>query len=116
MDINDIINNNYDDLNNLTNLLRNYIEIYRLLVSSTSELNNTSIIKKSELKHANERINAIGELIDKLLKVIKKCGISYCQYCSIKDDALPVEKVKESIYDTIHNELKYHDAKIEQKK
>ena len=93
----------------MTNLLRNYIEIYRLLVSSTSELNSTSIIKKSELKHANERIDAIGELIDKLLKVIKKCGISYCQYCSIKDDALPVDKVKESIYDTIHNELKYHN-------
>ena len=66
----EVIRRQYEDLNNLSSMLRNYIEIYRLLISSTSELNNTSIIKKGELKKAIERIDDVGDIIDEILKII----------------------------------------------
>ena len=107
-----VIHGHYEDLSNLSNLLRNYIEIYRLLISSTSELNATSIAKKGELKHANERINEIGEIIDQLLKVIKKCENSYVKYCFIKNQVITSRTEKDNIEMEIHNELEYHNKNI----
>lgn len=104
-----VIHGHYDDLSNLSTLLRNYIEIYRLLISSTSELNSTSIAKKGELKHANERIDEVGEIIDELLKVIRKCESSYIRYCFIKNEIISNKTEKDNIELEIHNELEYHN-------
>lgn len=104
-----VINSHYEDLNNLSTLLRNYIEIYRLLISSTAELNSTSIIKKSELKHANERIDNIGEIIDELLRVIKKCEGSYIKYCFLKNEVISKQTEKDKIEMEVHDELQYHN-------
>lgn len=52
-----VIHGHYEEINNLSSLLRNYIEMYRLLVSSTSELNTVAPAKKSEVKHSLERID-----------------------------------------------------------
>lgn len=107
-----VIHGHYDDLSNLSTLLRNYIEIYRLLISSTSELNSTSVAKKGELKHANERIDQVGDIIDELLKVIKKCETSYIRYCFIKNEIITSKTEKDSIQLEIHNELKYHNKDV----
>jgi len=105
----EVIHRHYSDLNNLSNLLRNYIEIYRLLISSTAELNNTSISKKGELKHAMERIDNIGEIIDDILKAIKKCEGSYGKYCLLKSEVISEKTEKESIMMEIHKELDFHN-------
>lgn len=104
-----VIHGHYNDLNNLSTLLRNYIEIYRLLISSTAELNGTSISKKSELKHATERIDNIGDIIDELIKVIKKCEDSYIKYCFMKNDIISQKTKKDDIELEVHNELEYHN-------
>ena len=106
-----IIQSHYEDLNNLSSLLRNYIEIYRLLISSTSELNSTSATKRSELKHALSRIDDIGEIIDELLKVIKKCEGSYFKYCFLKNEVILQNTEKDKIMTEIHSELEYHNNK-----
>ncbi len=59
MTYDELIKSHYGELNNLSIQLRTYVEMYRLLVSSTAELNGTSIIRKNELKHAIERIDKI---------------------------------------------------------
>lgn len=104
-----VIHGHYDDLNNLSSLLRNYIEIYRLLISSTAELNSTSVTKKGELKHAIERIDNIGEIIDDILKVIKKCEGSYGKYCFLKSEVISEKIDKESIMMEIHEDLDFHN-------
>lgn len=109
MGYSNVINSHYDDINNLSSLLRNYIEIYRLLISSTAELNSTSATRKGELKNAIERIDSIGDIIDDLLKAIKKCEGSYIKYCTIKNDVITANTAKESILTEIHNELDYHN-------
>ena len=113
MSYNKVIHGHYEDLNNLSALLRNYIEIYRLLISSTAELNSTSIIKKGELKHAVERIDEVGDIIDELLRVIKKCEGSYIKYCFIKNEVIQTNTAKENIYTEIHNDLGYHNEREE---
>ena len=40
MSYDSIIEKNYNDLNNLTALLRNYIDMYRILISGAVELNS----------------------------------------------------------------------------
>lgn len=110
MSYDNLIKSHYEELNNLSIQLRTYMEIYRLLISSTSELNNTSIIKKGELKHAVERIDCIGDIIDDLLKVIRKCENSYCTYCLYKNEVVINKTEKGQIMDEIHNELVYHST------
>ena len=104
-----VIQGHYDEINNLSSLLRNYIEMYRLLVSSTSELNTVAPAKKSEVKHALERIDALGDIIDDLLKVIKKCEPAYIKYLTIKNEVIN-EKIEKSIIRTeVTNELEFKE-------
>ncbi len=104
-----VIQGHYDEINNLSSLLRNYIEMYRLLVSSTSELNTVAPAKKSEVKHALERIDALGDIIDDLLKVIKKCEPAYIRYLTIKNEVIN-EKIEKSIIRTeVTNELEFNN-------
>ena len=108
MGYDNLIRSHYEDLNNMSTMLRNYIEIYRLLISSTVDLHATSVIKKSEIKHALERIDDVGELIDDLLKTIKKCEGSYVKYCSLKNEVIVANTQKESILTEIHDDIDYH--------
>lgn len=109
MSYSEIISDHYEDINNLSTLLRNYIEIYRLLISSAAELNSTSSTKKGELKKAIERIDSIGDIIDDLLKGIKKCEGSYVKYCTLKNEAISIKNTKGTIFTEIHDELDYHN-------
>lgn len=108
MTYDELIKSHYGELNNLNIQLRTYVEMYRLLVSSTAELNGTSIIRKNELKHAIERIDKIGDIIDDLLKAIQKCEGSYCKYCLYKNEAVLNKIDKSEIMNEIHNDLVYH--------
>ena len=108
MSYDELIRSHYEELNNLSIQLRTYVEMYRLLISSTAELNGTSIIKKNELKHAVERIDKIGDIIDDLLKAIERCESAYCKYCLYKNEAVINKIDKSEIMDEIHNDLVYH--------
>lgn len=104
-----VIHGHYEDLNNLNTLLRSYVDMYRLLVSSAAELNTVPVAKKSEIKDSVDRIHEIGELIDDLLKVIEKCEESYIKYCFLKNEVISENTEKENIKTEIHNELEYHN-------
>lgn len=100
-----VMNEHYEDLERLSDLLRNYIEMYGLLINGTSELNSTSVTRKGELKHALERIDDIGDIIDDLLKVVKKSEGTYSKYSILKNEAISMKTEKESIINEINNEL-----------
>ncbi|MDD6796344.1 MAG: hypothetical protein PUE01_13235 [Clostridiaceae bacterium] len=106
-----VIRSHYEDLNNLSVLLKNYIDIYRLLVSSTAELNTVNLAKRGEIKEALDRINRVGDLIDDLLKVISKCEGSYVKYCYLKNQIIVENTMKDGIKTEIHDDLEYHNEK-----
>ena len=108
---NRLVQEHYENLNNLTSLLSNSINSYRLLVSSAAELNTISYAKKGAVKDAIERVEAVGEIIDDLIKVVKKCESSYCKYCVLKNDIGSGKNKKEDIDTEVEMELNYHNNK-----
>lgn len=105
MSYDNIIQSNYNDLNNLTALLRNYVEMYRMLISGATELNTNSATKKGNVKDVIGRMDAVGDIIDDLLKIVKKCEGSYIKYCYIKNEVVSVNKEKEKIKAELNEEL-----------
>ena len=63
----------------------------------------------SNTKENLERIDDVGELIDDLLKTIKKCEGSYVKYCSLKNEVIVANTQKESILTEIHDDIDYHN-------
>ncbi len=62
-----LINEQSQDITVLSQLLKTYVDSYRLLIGGASELYNVNLAKKSEVKKALDRVSELGELIDKLI-------------------------------------------------
>ena len=71
MKFDDLAKKQYEDIDNLSALLKNYVDAYRLLIAGASELYNVNLAKKSEVRKALERVEQVGELIDKLVSTIR---------------------------------------------
>ena len=79
-----LINEQSQDITVLSQLLKTYVDSYRLLIGGASELYNVNLAKKSEVKKALDRVSELGELIDKLIVSLDKCESGYIKYCKIK--------------------------------
>lgn len=88
MRFNDLAKKQYEDIDNLSVLLKNYVDVYRLLIAGASELYGVNLAEKSEVKKALERVENVGELIDKLISTLERCEGSYLKYCKIKMNIL----------------------------
>lgn len=104
-----LIKDHYEDLNNLSNLLTNSVNAYRLLISSAAELNTINVAKKGSIKEAVERVDALGDIIDDLLKGIKKCEEPYIKYCNIRNNVISKSTQKNVILTEIDTELNYQN-------
>jgi tRNA U55 pseudouridine synthase TruB len=112
MKFDDLARKQYDDIANLCLLLKNYVDAYRLLIGGASELYNVNIAKKSEVKKALERVEQVGDLIDKLINTLDKCEVSYFKYCKIKNDYITISTEKDKIFTEIDNELSLQNSEI----
>ena len=52
MKFDDLAKRQYEDIANLSILLKNYVDAYRLLIGGASELYNVDLAKKSDVKKA----------------------------------------------------------------
>lgn len=52
--------------------------------------------RRSDVKHALDRVNKMGDIIDELLKSIEHCEEGYIDYCKIKSNIMKC-KIEESI-------------------
>lgn len=107
MRFNDLAKKQYEDIDNLSVLLKNYVDVYRLLIAGASELYGVNLAEKSEVKKALERVENVGELIDKLISTLERCEGSYLKYCKIKNEYITVSTEKDKIFTEIDNELKF---------
>lgn len=104
----------YDDIANLSVLLKNYVDAYRLLIGGASELYNVNIAKKSEVKKALDRVEQLGDLIDKIVGTLDRCEGSYLKYCKIKNDYITISTEKDKIFTEIDNELNLQNSEREE--
>lgn len=103
----ELVQNYYGDIQNLTQLLKTYVDSYRLLIAGANEMYNINLVKKSEVKKAIDRIEDLGSLIDNLISALDKCESGYLKYCKIKNDYVSVNAQKTKIYNEIDNELNF---------
>lgn len=107
-----LIDEQSQDITVLSQLLKTYVDSYRLLIGGASELYNVNLVKKSEIKKALDRVSELGELIDKLIESLDKCENGYIKYCKIKSDYISIKSDKDIILTEIDNELDFQDSKI----
>ncbi|AOR24443.1 hypothetical protein [Clostridium taeniosporum] len=105
-----LINEQSQDITVLSQLLKTYVDSYRLLIGGASELYNVNLAKKSEVKKALDRVNDLGELIDKLIVSLDKCENGYIKYCKIKNEYISIKSDKNIILTEIDNELKFQNS------
>ncbi|MBN7572905.1 MULTISPECIES: hypothetical protein [Clostridium] len=114
MRFNDLAKKQYEDIDNLSVLLKNYVDVYRLLIAGASELYGVNLAEKSEVKKALDRVENVGELIDKLISTLERCEGSYLKYCKIKNEYITVSTEKDKIFTEIDNELNFQNSEREE--
>lgn len=110
MNYEELVSNQYNHIDNLNRLLKNYVDSYRLLIAGAAELYNINLAKKSDVKDALERVERVGELIDNLIKALDVCEEGYLKYCEIKNSYIKIASNKDKIYTEIDNELNFQNA------
>ncbi|KHD37573.1 hypothetical protein NL50_05180 [Clostridium acetobutylicum] len=101
------------DLNKLSDFLTQYVSSYRLLIGGACELNQITPAKRSDVKHALERVNKLGDIIDELLYSIEKCQCEYIEYCEIKSNVIKCRIKKKCIEEELND--KCDEVKPQQK-
>ncbi|MBZ9609143.1 hypothetical protein G9F73_015225 [Clostridium estertheticum] len=104
-----VIQNYYDDVNNLADILTKLVSSYRLLIGGADELNKIALSKKSEVKDALKRADNLGDIIDETIKVLDDASYSYMSYCKIKTEVMNCKIQTEYIETEIDEELRLKD-------
>lgn len=108
----EVVKGNYEELNNLADLLSKFVNSYRLLIGGAGELNNIALAKKNEVKDALDRAEDVGCLIDSLVKVIEGSGNCYFKYTKIKNEFILAKTQKDTILTEVDNELNFSNSRI----
>jgi hypothetical protein len=101
-----VIQNYYNDINNLTEILTKLVTSYRVLIGSADELNKIALAKKGDVKGALKRADNLGDIIDKTIKVLDEASYSYLDYCKIKTEVIKCRLQVEYIEIEVEEDLK----------
>ena len=104
-----IVAKQYNDITNMSGLLNNYVNAYRLLIAGAAELYNINLAKKSEVRKALDRVDEVGDLIDNIVEALDKCEEHYLKYCKIKNDYISTTTHKDMILTEINNDLDFQN-------
>lgn len=101
----------YNDIFNMSGLLNNYVNAYRLLIAGAAELYNINLAKKNEVKKALDRVDEVGQLIDDIVDALGKCEEQYLKYCKIKNEYISSNAHKDMIFTEVDNDLNFQNVK-----
>lgn len=104
-----VIQNYYNDINNLADILTKLVSSYRLLIGGADELNKIALAKKGEVKDALKRADNLGDIIDETIKVLDNASYSYMSYCTMKTEVMKCKLQIEYIETEIDEELKLRE-------
>ncbi len=104
-----VIQNYYNDINNLADILTKLVSSYRLLIGGADELNKIALSKKNDVKDALKRAGNLGDIIDETIKVLDNASYSYMSYCTMKTEVMKCKIQIEYIETEIDQELKLKD-------
>ncbi|NMM61499.1 hypothetical protein HBE96_02045 [Clostridium sp. P21] len=105
-----IIEDYYNDTNNLTDYLSKLVNSYRLLVGAAGELNDIALAHKKEVRKAINTSNDLLNVIDEVIDVLEKTSFGYMDYCKIKGKIMQSTMQVQYIQTEIDNELKLQNS------
>lgn len=114
MKFEELAEKHYHEIDNLSILLKNYVDSYRLLIAGAGDLYSIDLAKKNEVKKALDRVEQVGELIDEIINTLDKCDQAYLKYCKIKNDYILISTEKDRIFTEIDNELNFQNSEREE--
>jgi len=101
-----VIQNYYNDINNLADILIKLVSSYRQLIGGADELNKIALSKKSDVKDALSRADKLGDIIDKAIRILDETSYGYMDYCKIKTEVIKCKLQIEYIEIEIEEDLK----------
>lgn len=104
-----VIQNYYNDVNNLAEILTKLVASYRALISGADELNKIALSKKSDVKDALKRADELGDIIDEAIKILDDASFSYMSYCRMKTEVIKCKLQIEYIETEIEEDLRLKD-------
>lgn len=104
-----LIQNYYNDINNLADILAKLVASYRTLIGSADELNKIALSKKSDIKDALKRADDLGDIIDKAIEVLDDASLSYMSYCKMKTEVMKCKLQIEYIETEVEEDLRFKD-------
>lgn len=110
MAYNDLVKEQFNDINDLATLLNSMVNSYRLLIGGAGELNNINDAKKSEVRDAVKRADDLGDIIDHMIKIMDECTPSYTRCCKIKKSFYDEKIKKDNIFTEIDYELNLNNS------
>ncbi|WP_297638132.1 hypothetical protein [uncultured Clostridium sp.] len=98
-----IMDVHYDDLMNLTELLKRLVDSYRLLIGGVAELNTVYHRKKSGVEDGLDRVEALGDIIDHVIKILDLHAEKYLEFIEVKGKTVSEKYEKKYMVTDINN-------------
>lgn len=105
-----LIETYYADINNMADLLSKLVNSYRLLIGGADELNKIALAKRKDVKDALERVDELGDIIDRVIEALEGASNNYLDYCSLKSDIIKGKLGTHHIETEIDDELKFDEV------
>lgn len=100
----------YNDINNLADYLTKLVNSYRLLVGAAGELNDIALAHKKEVRNAIKTSNDLRKVIDEIIEVLEKTSFGYMDYCKLKGKIVESKIQVQYIQTEIDDELKLQNS------
>lgn len=101
-----VIQNYYNDISNLADILIKLVSSYGQLIGGADDLNKIALSKKSDVKDALNRADKLGDIIDKTIKILDEASYGYMDYCKMKTEVIKYKLQIEYIETEIEEDLK----------
>ncbi|WP_194189754.1 hypothetical protein [Clostridium chrysemydis] len=102
---NKLMENHFNEMDKLADLLKKLVESYRLLVGGAAELNNINKRKGRDVDSALDNIEHVDRTIASLLEVIECYEKNYMKYSKIKNEIIGLNNEKSKVKKELENEI-----------
>ena len=100
----------YADIWNLTQILNNLVNSYRLLIGGAAELNTITVAHTNEVKDALDLVDDLGDVIDDVIDALEKSSDYYFDYCKKKSQLLKESADGNIIITEVEEELDFNNS------
>jgi hypothetical protein len=104
-----VIQEYYNDINGIVDLLSKLSNSYRLLVAGAGELNVIALANKKDVRKAIKRANELGRVIDDLIRTLDIADTGYLNYVELKNQIISARVQVQALEVEINEAVKYKE-------